>query len=970
MKHSLSAGMLLCLMFSLGFGQPYTPDANTIALIHADEMSGVTAYDATPNHLDGTLGGSTSWSTGMFGGGFHFAPAANCEIALDGSTSYVEMADRPSLNFGSGDFTLECMIRMDNTGGLYDLPVLFKSQSSTIGGYGLQIMIGGYPQFFGSHNSVEWHVTATTPLTTGSWHHIAGVRSGNDYFLYVDGVPGGSSHLVVGSTDNNQPLHLGYWPHGIPARYFPGDLDEARVWSVARSAGEIAADAFLALTGNEGGLVGLWDFDDCSGTTVPDRSTAGNHGSLHGSYSYEPASWGPSSAGIAYVDMGSSALLKPSQLTVECWAKADSIRPSTMLIVTSAKDYQGYRLYLADGGKPAFDCQSGGSNIAMSPDAILPGEWHHLAGTFDGSTVRVYVDGALKASTAGSLSAATYPLFVGADVTPPFASDPFRGDVDEIRLSDVARAAFIETLTVVGPGFGDEWRITQPDASCVQWAYSNPGGTLRIDLLQDNSFVMNIADNVNTTDSVFCWTAPYSLAPGSGYQIYIESNTNSAVNDLGDPFVILPCGGLLGSDANTLCYYDFNECEGTIAHDGSGNGFDLALQDGAAWTPHFTCGCAADLSAATAKLSSPHIVGNGLNQFTGEAWIYATEIQSGTHHTIISRYSYYTSNPAYIFELQGNGALAANVYTTTGQAAAYTDSGLIQTDQWYHVAFAWTSGGHVRVFVDSLLAGSSLATLDGAINNSVDPLTVGWYHDTSYGNFYFQGYVDEVRLSNVNRYGPTLAVVGPGFGDEWRIGQYGAGVEWTSARLDSCIKIDLYRNGSFVTNISNAVPVEQDTLSWDVPCDIELGGGYQIYVESCIDATINDLGNPFLIREPYPADAVDDLVIQQSYPNALLNWSPVATDTLGNPLCPHLYLIYFESRFNETEDFLAWTTDTSYVHSGVMQFSPAMYYSVEVFIGTVATVAGAQRDLGPHFSRAEFHHYAEKQTGTQLPSMR
>jgi hypothetical protein len=744
MKYFFYVGMVVCMLTGISLGQPYTPDANTIALIHADELTGTVAYDATSNHLNGTLSAGTTWTTGLYGGAVHFAPG------------------------------------------------------------------------------------------------------------------------------------------------------------------------------------------------------------------------GPTAA---YVNLGTSSLLKPPNLTVECWAKADSIRPNAMLIVTSAKDFHGYRLYLDNGGKPTFDCQNGHYNVAMSPDPILPGEWHHLAGTFDGSTVRIYVDGVLKASTAGGLSAATYPLFVGADVTPPYVSDPFRGDVDEIRISNAARTDFVATLTVVGPSSGDEWRINQPNASCVEWNYHNLGGTIKIDLYRNSSFVVNIADNVDVAESVLCWTAPYSLPTGIGYQIYVESNVIPTVNDLGDSFMILPCGGVLGPDANTLCYYDFNECEGAAVHDGSGHGYDLTMEDGAAWIPHFSCGCAADLSDSDAKLTSTHVIGNGLNQLTGEAWIYATAIQSGTHHPIISRYSYYTADPAYIFELMGTGVLAANVYTTTGLASAYTAPGTIQPNQWYHVGFSWTSGDHLRVFVDSLLSASSPNSLAGAVRNSVDPLSVGWYHDTGYGDFYFQGYIDEVRISGVDRYGPTLTVVGPGAGDEWRVGQYGAGVEWSSRRLDGCVNLALYRNGSFVMPIASGIDVARDTLSWNVPCDIAQGGGYQIYVESCLDATINDLGNPFLIREPYPADAVDDLVIQQSYPNALLNWTPVGTDTLGNPLCPHLYLIYFESRFNETEDFLAWTTDTSYVHAGVMQFSPAMYYSIDVFIGEVATVASAQRDLGPSFSRADFYRYVEARAG-------
>jgi len=53
--------------------------------------------------------------------------------------------------------------------------------------------------------------------------------------------------------------------------------------------------------------------------------------------------------------------------------------------------------------------------------------------------VAIWVDGDCKARVARSLVSATYPLVVGADVTPPYISDPFWGRIDEVRISDIAR---------------------------------------------------------------------------------------------------------------------------------------------------------------------------------------------------------------------------------------------------------------------------------------------------------------------------------------------------------------------------------------------------------------------------------------------------------------------------------------------------------------------------------------------------
>ncbi|MBL8755602.1 MAG: LamG domain-containing protein, partial [Planctomycetes bacterium] len=80
---------------------------------------------------------------------------------------------------------------------------------------------------------------------------------------------------------------------------------------------------------------------------------------------------------------------------------------------------------------------------AKSDKAVLqPGRWQHVAGVFDGSEVRVYVDGLLVARKAGkgARKANELPLLVGADPDGNGAPTSFfAGLVDDVRLSKVAR---------------------------------------------------------------------------------------------------------------------------------------------------------------------------------------------------------------------------------------------------------------------------------------------------------------------------------------------------------------------------------------------------------------------------------------------------------------------------------------------------------------------------------------------------
>ena len=65
-----------------------------------------------------------------------------------------------------------------------------------------------------------------------------------------------------------------------PPQYYVGDLDEVRIWNVARSAGQIQSNFDRSLVGNEPGLVAYWRFDEGAGTAAFDDSGHAQTGNL------------------------------------------------------------------------------------------------------------------------------------------------------------------------------------------------------------------------------------------------------------------------------------------------------------------------------------------------------------------------------------------------------------------------------------------------------------------------------------------------------------------------------------------------------------------------------------------------------------------------------------------------------------------------------------------------------------------
>ncbi len=114
------------------------------------------------------------------------------------------------------------------------------------------------------------------------WNHIAVTQDQDSLKIYSNGVLAGADSNSY-AFNSEAELRIGEFL-GYPGAYIGlrGEIDELRIWQTARSQGEVQSAMFEKLTGTEIGLVAYWDFDSLTGLTVPDLSSRGNHGTLHG----------------------------------------------------------------------------------------------------------------------------------------------------------------------------------------------------------------------------------------------------------------------------------------------------------------------------------------------------------------------------------------------------------------------------------------------------------------------------------------------------------------------------------------------------------------------------------------------------------------------------------------------------------------------------------------------------------------
>ena len=209
-------------------------------------------------------------------------------------------------------------------------------------------------------------------------------------------------------------------------------------------------------------IVGLWHFDEGSGTIANDSSGNVNTGTLElgtlGNTITASAWVGDQWGGQAlkfdglddYVNCGKDVSLDITQaITIEAWVKPYTFPtdPNYSTIATKVRAYyfhidsSGYlRVYQYGTSSPGYHSSS---------NPILLNVWQHVAYTYDGSNVRFFINGVLDNTIAveGTISVSSEHLGIGMNLDA--SGDPFpncyrqfQGEIDEVRIWNTAIPSF------------------------------------------------------------------------------------------------------------------------------------------------------------------------------------------------------------------------------------------------------------------------------------------------------------------------------------------------------------------------------------------------------------------------------------------------------------------------------------------------------------------------------------------------
>jgi signal transduction histidine kinase/ligand-binding sensor domain-containing protein/DNA-binding response OmpR family regulator/protocatechuate 3,4-dioxygenase beta subunit len=206
--------------------------------------------------------------------------ATNRVLNLDGTNSYVELP--PHILDGLKEATIEGWVkwrRFDNWPRFFT----FGKGEHRVGlmaAFGANQIDLVMDEQVAPKPWVGHNILATEAMTAGEWVHVACVFKTNGMTLLVNGhAAGADTNAFLATVRENTENFLGISPDLTNASSLDGQMDEVRIWNFARAEKQVQEDLFKRLTGQEPGLVALWNFDD---GTARDVTGHGHDGILRG----------------------------------------------------------------------------------------------------------------------------------------------------------------------------------------------------------------------------------------------------------------------------------------------------------------------------------------------------------------------------------------------------------------------------------------------------------------------------------------------------------------------------------------------------------------------------------------------------------------------------------------------------------------------------------------------------------------
>lgn len=749
--------------------QEMASDIYTSALWHMNENSSTTIADSSGNGFTGNFGSTTaspSWTTST--------PLGASAVSFDGGDT-ISVADTAgsALDF-TNNFTLEAWIYPTSVANAIN-QIFIKNNANT----------NYYGIFIDNAQKLACQISGTTAngltsvgtIPLNQWTHVACSYDGAYMRLYLNGVLDSAIASTGTTTVNDAALGIGY-DSVNSGRTYTGRIDELRISRTVRSPEEIRLDAqrrpygvltsdvldsgttvtvFNSLSWTKTGvttgdgetlfdstsLIAQWNLNETSGTSANNDaegsscggtpancdgtlsgfdSTASQDADPDSSWTSNNRRWGVGALQFdgldSVVSVGSDASLQTTgDFSLESWFKtSDAATSRPILSYGTTNDW----LYYFGTNPNVLTCKIYQANSAtnylqaISPSTVADGRWHYGVCTVSGTTVSLYVDGFLVATdttTSGSRdvsSAGTLTIGKFTDASSLF----FKGVLDSTRiysrvltLSEIIsnyNAGLIEFQTRVGTDNSPD------DGNWEQW---RP--------VVSETVIDNMDNPID-----------YATPSASIYVGSLVATSSSTLPLIEGTYSLKIQSGRQTSLTNVVGMWHLDETSGTGAYIKDSTGVNDGTPTGTTTITGVSDKAKlfddVDDIITISDNDSLDLTTNG----TIEAWI-KTNANEANNWFICKSGNYCL------------GVNATGAFLFTGASAQDNAGTSLQAGSWHHVAIT-SNNTTVTYYVDGASAGTDSVAWGSTLTNSL-------IFGSDGGTNFFDGDIDEVRISNVVR---------------------------------------------------------------------------------------------------------------------------------------------------------------------------------------------------------------------------
>lgn len=634
-------------------------------------------------------------------------------LSFDGVNDFISMPNESNFDFINMQFTVSGWFKTTNSTAA-DRMIVAKGGTASNWQWRVNLandhrLLAG---IFEPDSGTIYSKKSASTVNDGLWHYFAAVMDTNssseNVTLYLDGVEqrtvGSDGRSLYNYSNGSNPLLIG--ARGTDASnqlYFPGAIDETKIYNYALTTDEIKLDmnqgksVVLGSMSDTSGLSGgqmasnsasaeycvpgdstscnspvaEWKFDERSGSVVYDKSGNGINGDLINTPTWTSGKFGGGlmfNGSSSYVRVNNHALLNPSQLTISVWAKSNTATWNDYGFLVSKRDAYIIHPNIGSTLVGFYIANPGWTSVGCTPVDIT--QWNYYTLTWDGTNLRCYINGVLGNSSTpgGSINTAdTGELNIGKD---DGLSRYFNGKIDEVKIYNYARSPAQIAWDYNRGGPVGHWKLDECQGATVNDAIGTASATLTVGATGSQTV---IGTCTTPTDGTGAWYNGRNGKFGSSLNF---DGTNDYVN--------IP--------------------------DGSNNIFDPT------------------------------------SEYSLSAWVKYTSTTS--YGFIISKAYDGTAGGYELFRNSGTGVIRFASCDLTGTCSGgYFD---IQTTasyndgNWHHVVATAKTNSTAKIYIDGVLVKESATITQDNIRNA-QPVSVGRRGDNS---LFFNGQIDDVRIYN------------------------------------------------------------------------------------------------------------------------------------------------------------------------------------------------------------------------------